>query len=106
VFFASGAVRAAGFAPVVKHARGLGQPAPDIGPMPRPHARSPAGRTPAACCIAPKCAAAAGADISLPADGVAAKLPVCSTSWHCCRGGSAYILWTSRKSRPASPRAG
>src|SRR5262245_17128369 len=23
---------------------------------------------------------------------VAAKLPVCSTSWHCCRGGSAYIL--------------
>src|SRR5262245_50488263 len=23
---------------------------------------------------------------------VAAKLPVCSTSLHCCRGGSAYIL--------------
>src|SRR5262245_10825258 len=81
------------FTLVVKHARGLGQPAPDIGRMPQPHAEQ--GESP--CCIAPKCAAAAGADISLPAGGVAAKLPVCSTSWHCCRGGSAYILLNESK---------
>jgi hypothetical protein len=77
--------------PVVKHAWDRGQPAPGIGAMTAPHAGKRAGeRTVVLHCA--KMRGAVAARHFIAGVGAAVKSPACSTSWHCCRACSAYIL--------------